>query len=1018
MNFNVSKSRMNQVIMVDSINSSEADFLATHIPFKNLAFRYGINNSILEKIDEEASYIKLFTDPSVKDKHQLVIVEGSSGSGKSHFIRWLYAKLNADSFDNDEILLIRRNDNTLKGTIKQLLSIAAVKNLKNKDIYERLVKANNTISDKKFKDEIYYKFIIEVENSDDEILTSGEKKRLAALLSDSSFKQKLLSFDGPIERIFSKISASAYNNTDIIAQFNSSDFIIDTDMFEELSDYASRDAKGIAKYLINDEDELDKDLLKRITDFMNKHVETVIQSCAGIEPGDFQQIFKEIRQELKKVEKNLILLIEDITSFTGINQALLNALVVEHTGLNQSDEMCRLISVIGTTSEYYRQFRDNYRDRITSQITISDGIIGQNDNDLYLFFAKYLNAISISEEQVNDWYINNGADPKLLPIGNGNDNWEIIDYLGKKISLYPFTKKSILSLYNSMDEHKTPRYILREIIEPIISELVDDKGFVFYHLQNKNIPLSDNQISRIDRLITELNLENDFDHYKKRAECFIGFYGNGKFEKIGNKIIGIEKKLYDEFGFSDLYNKLDETVSIGVDDNVDPIILKTESNQIIKKEENNEYNSFKKMLNNWYEKNDLFISRYVLESLNSIIISSINWQQYNVSNQIINMIKTQTKFNLLTIENQQKNDDSSVYKLPVNKDTYDLLRAIGQWRFVGKSSWKFDGADDAIFIITSWIEKNKMIIIDNIKKYFDSTTPLYINESILYEIYRRILNCDLDINELNMISVNVLAVPYKKNNNFSCNNSKWHDLSNAENDDDSNDIYNIILSYFNITMGSGNTKFFINYMEFEKNLNSLKKDDFVIDLSKFKGNFSLETKINDKLIKLENRLNTVLQAQKDISCDLLSKIYLYFGFDNFDFNIDLDDFKDLMGNIKEFYKGCEQNNYFISTPSQIEDVNKCSSKICKQIRFLKEVPDKIDINLLFKYSKINYKLLYDFISLLDIVNSNLNIIMQQNTIELEKLTRSGKIIDIDPRFDDEKTNYMELKNEMEEYFND
>ena len=68
-------------------------------------------------------------------------------------------------------------------------------------------------------------------------------------------------------------------------------------------------------------------------------------------------------QKPERKGKNLILLVEDITSFTGVNQALLNALVTGHTGSNAVDSLCKLISVVGTTTQYYNQFRDNYRDR-------------------------------------------------------------------------------------------------------------------------------------------------------------------------------------------------------------------------------------------------------------------------------------------------------------------------------------------------------------------------------------------------------------------------------------------------------------------------------------------------------------------------------------------------------------------------------------------------------------------------------------------------------------------------------
>jgi ABC-type multidrug transport system fused ATPase/permease subunit len=97
MDFNVAKKRKSQVFMVDSINSTEYDFLATHIPFRKIAFRYGIGNSLLENVDEQTAFYKLFKDPSISDKHQLIIVEGSSGSGKSHFIRWLNANLKSDN---------------------------------------------------------------------------------------------------------------------------------------------------------------------------------------------------------------------------------------------------------------------------------------------------------------------------------------------------------------------------------------------------------------------------------------------------------------------------------------------------------------------------------------------------------------------------------------------------------------------------------------------------------------------------------------------------------------------------------------------------------------------------------------------------------------------------------------------------------------------------------------------------------------------------------------------------------
>lgn len=214
-----------------------------------------------------------------------------------------------------------------------------------------------------------------------------------------------MSAGGPIERIYSKITSSSTNvDLDLIAQFTPEDLTLDVDFVNQLED-ADKKARDFANSLMEDDD---NEFIQKITDYMNYFVETVIQSSAGIEPGDFEQIFKEIRRELKRKGKGLILLVEDITSFTGINQALLNALVTGHTGSNAADNLCRLISVVGTTSEYYRQFRDNYKDRITKQITIHDGAIGENTNDLIQFVAKYLNAVSLESEVLDEW-TKNGA---------------------------------------------------------------------------------------------------------------------------------------------------------------------------------------------------------------------------------------------------------------------------------------------------------------------------------------------------------------------------------------------------------------------------------------------------------------------------------------------------------------------------------------------------------------------------------------------------------------------------------
>ena len=63
----------------------------------------------------------------------------------------------------------------------------------------------------------------------------------------------------------------------------------------------------------------DLEELKRLCEACEMEVvDTVIQTCAGIEPTDFELLFMKIREQLYKEEKNLTVFIEDITSATGV----------------------------------------------------------------------------------------------------------------------------------------------------------------------------------------------------------------------------------------------------------------------------------------------------------------------------------------------------------------------------------------------------------------------------------------------------------------------------------------------------------------------------------------------------------------------------------------------------------------------------------------------------------------------------------------------------------------------------
>ena len=231
MNSEIAKQRLSEVVRIDTITSSYGDFMATHVPFRQIQLQKEYDSSAVSKTyTEEQIYKKVVLNP--KDQHQFVLVIGSSGAGKSHLIRWFDAKIEKQRPESEVVLFVRRSDNTLKGTIKQLLEKPEVASIQNKELYERLVNATSTISESKLMNAIYHQFIAEIEDDNGEAvdyINNADRKRIAPLLNNELFKaRRMMADDGPIARIYSKVAeSSTLDNRDVVPEFLPEDFLVD-----------------------------------------------------------------------------------------------------------------------------------------------------------------------------------------------------------------------------------------------------------------------------------------------------------------------------------------------------------------------------------------------------------------------------------------------------------------------------------------------------------------------------------------------------------------------------------------------------------------------------------------------------------------------------------------------------------------------------------------------------------------------------------------------------------------------
>ena len=1070
MNIAIAKKRISQVLRIDSIDSTDSDFLATHVPFRNIVVNTKSGDQLEQSYkSEEEIYKEIFSNESTRNEHQFIIVEGSSGAGKSHFVRWLYAMLSTKEEKDDVVLLIRRNDNTLKGTIRQLLEIKEVKEISNKDAYERLVRANQAITEGKFKSTIYHQFIVEIENDTSELLGNIKRKKLIALLNNSTFQERLMAPGGPIERIYSKITNSSGVDLDLIAQFFKTDLTLDIDFINQL-EYADRKAQDFANSLIEGDDE---EFIQKITDYMNSFVETVIQTSAGIEPGDFQQIFKEIRQELKRKGKNLILLVEDITSFTGVNQALLNALVTGHTGSNAVDNLCKLISVVGTTTQYYNQFRDNYRDRITKQITINDGIIGENKSDLIQFVAKYLNAISLDSEILETW-MKNGAYSDDMPVHEDkeHDHWDKFKLAsGKQISLFPFTQNAIINLYNAMSNYKTPRYILRDIVEPAVNEVLYDKSSFPKFCISWRSSISEPVENRIVNIVQSLQIDSEMKvDYRKRLVTFMSFWTDKTLDVTDNGCVaGIKTKIFFELDFADFITQLTNTATVKKASELKPPVTTTASSPVsssptnptspinitdetpvepvppiqpvkpvikeqpvIDPKSQKEYNDFKSNVIAWHhDGGNLLKFHRIRDIIIDFVFDSINWQQEGVPLDSIVKFKNAagTVVKLLGFERQDQALNRCLIVFPATYETYQLLLCFGKWLHLGNKSWNFPDSASAIYFATSWLQRNKEKFVNTVKNIDkENAIPAYIKAAMIQKVYKLIINGQIGNVKLSQLGDETFLntdTPKNGTSEFSVGHSRaWYDLHHyIYNEDISAEAYIASVRYFNLIQGVtiNSDNFILNYTIYQSALKEIRKSGYKIDESDIN---ETENKVKDKreiidyTISVLSKVCRVVQEETTLARSTAIEIIGFFENIDIDDELEASDIRDLINDIQSFYSKCFSAgiNISIVDDQKLKKLKDSASNIAKAMLILqKDFSDEEDISTLYAFSSNPIGTVKPLLDLLRIASDDIDTVFERKKNEKDTLTRKGNWNDnVDPRFKERQDDFNSLLAELKE----
>ena len=709
--------RMDQyVIKKDGTAVDIEYFMATHVPFRNLEFiEFGDTETKPIYLDEENIYEQYIVNKS--DKHQMLIVRGTNGTGKSHLICWLHNRFVSDSInynpEKEKVVFLRRLGNTVRGAVQQMIDEGIVQDKELQEKFEKLTAAAESQSEEELKTTIYTEYVKRVmtDNTNKEFKTVV-CKNIAAFLQDIRVQEHMMRSEGPVDKCFQMITAGAKtvvtDETEVI--FTAEDFCFPKETARSIKAESSEEVRS---FYLNELREEEK-TIKKLVNYLNHFTSSVIQSCANITSENARDLFVNLRRSLYKEGKKLTIFIEDFTSFSIVESELITALSSEHGGYN--GDLCRVTSVIGITDGYYDSFRDNFKDRVTKQIKVTEQSFGGEDFLLEMS-ARYLNAIYCRTETVEDWY-QGGAVGDTLPVAEFKVDfpWDYISIGDSKYTLYPFNRKSLLSFYDKL-KIKTPRNFLTYVIQHFFVHFAD--GMEYQDTW---------KFPELPSYITAVTLQPPYadsvenssfsDADKQRLKVLFSIWGDGTTEAADEMIGGISKRFLNEIGlggFTGINSASGEVLkgdtvqkpnNLGKEEGAERAVPKPGKEEL-------SFNRRKQDIESWFEEKKTLeysadFNRWVAE----FVVQAIAWQDEGFPGSFVTQRLKNGNFVDIEDSKLDTNKGKAIVVLERTSESRTVL--LGLTLFDYYKNWDFEDAAYYQLVLINWLEKNKQVFIDNI----------------------------------------------------------------------------------------------------------------------------------------------------------------------------------------------------------------------------------------------------------------------------------------------------------------
>lgn len=486
--------RVVSVIKTEAEAIDHAVFLAVHQPMRFRIERIG-GKAVRAISGDEHDMFKWFVEKNLEEGRRILPIVGSSGIGKSHVIRWLYANLRmGEGAEKRHVIRIPKSS-SLKTILGLLLE--GLQGERYDEFRERLGKAKDELNPlyaaDLLKTHIKNELRKKKDNADIRLGEGGlgakEKadlkkvrdfcldRMLPALLSDPTLEREHWGGkSGALSRISAHATKEAERGqTQEGIQFKSADFIFSPDI--DLQNL-NADAKKCIVHIRRDEDtrEIAAGILNSVLD----EAKAELMNLGG---NSLTDIFRDIRQALFEEDpfRELVLLIEDFAVMMGLQAALFQIMAIEGVR-DGKQELCTMRTALAFTPGAV-DLPETVKTRAIKQWHLDE----KHDDEEYIhqfncnLIGAYLNATRLGVNNLkvaHEEYLKNESDwpPLFAEEGLEDSDLETLEAFGRanKFLLFPFNVKAIrrLAIEGVSRQGKlvlNPRELINNVLHEVLN---------------------------------------------------------------------------------------------------------------------------------------------------------------------------------------------------------------------------------------------------------------------------------------------------------------------------------------------------------------------------------------------------------------------------------------------------------------------------------------------------------------------------------------------------------------------